>query len=108
MDRQGPIFKLFARQRGSMKKIVKSSPLCILPASLLALGMFLSLARFVQAQNQDVLVIEITARKYEYSISPVHVRLGTKVQLKITATDHDHVSKSQMSPMVPNRTVSVA
>ena len=91
-----------------MKKIVKSSPLCILPASLLALGMFLSLARFVQAQNQDVLVIEITARKYEYSISPVHVRLGTKVQLKITATDHDHVSKSQMSLMVPNRTVSVA
>ena len=72
-----------------MKKIVKSSPLCILPASLLALGMFLSLARFVQAQNQDVLVIEITARKYEYSISPVHMRLGTKVQVKITATDQD-------------------
>jgi len=54
------------------------------------------------------LVIEITARKYEYSISPVHMRLGTKVQLKITATDHDHVSKSRMSPMVPNQTVSVA
>jgi len=36
------------------------------------------------------LVIEITAKKYEYSISPVHVMLRTKVQLKITATDHDH------------------
>jgi cytochrome c oxidase subunit 2 len=35
-------------------------------------------------------VIELTAKKYEYSSSPVHVKSGTKVQLKITATDHDH------------------
>jgi cytochrome c oxidase subunit II len=44
----------------------------------------------VAAGDQKVQVIELTAKKYEYSPSPVHVRAGTKVQLKITATDHDH------------------
>ena len=39
---------------------------------------------------QDVKVIEVTAKKYEYSPSPIHVKLGAKVQLKIAATDHAH------------------
>ena len=43
-----------------------------------------------QGQDQETQVIELTAKKYEYSASPVHVKAGTKVQLKITATDHDH------------------
>jgi cytochrome c oxidase subunit II len=73
-----------------MKMIAKRSALCILSASLLALSMLLSLPTPVRAQNQDVQVIEITAKKYEYSPGPVHVKAGTKVQLKITATDHDH------------------
>ena len=42
------------------------------------------------AQNQDVQVIEIAARKYEYSPAPIHIKRGTRVQLKVTATDHDH------------------
>jgi len=90
MDDKTDIQIVRTTKEGSMKKTVKRSPLYIVIASLLTLAMFLSLARFVQAQNQDVLVIELTAKKYEYSISPAHVRLGTKVQLKITATDHDH------------------
>jgi cytochrome c oxidase subunit II len=44
----------------------------------------------VVAEDQKVQVIELTAKKYEYSPSPFHVKAGTKVQLKITATDHDH------------------
>jgi heme/copper-type cytochrome/quinol oxidase subunit 2 len=32
----------------------------------------------------------MTAKKYGYSASPVHVKVGTKVQFKITAIDHDH------------------
>jgi cytochrome c oxidase subunit 2 len=32
----------------------------------------------------------MTAKKYEYSPSPVHVKQGTKVQLKITAIDRNH------------------
>jgi heme/copper-type cytochrome/quinol oxidase subunit 2 len=87
-----------------MKKIAKRSLLYILPASLLTLAMFLPLSRSGRAQNQDGLVIEITAEKYEYSISPVHVKIGTKVLLKITATDHDHGFKIAAVPdgSVPN------
>jgi cytochrome c oxidase subunit 2 len=81
-----------------MKKIAKSCPLTILTATLLALTMLLTLSRSARAQKQDVQVIEITAKKYEYSISPVHVKIGTKVQLKITATDHDHGFKIAAFP----------
>jgi heme/copper-type cytochrome/quinol oxidase subunit 2 len=73
-----------------MKKISKLSPLFIVSAALLALGMFLSHPGSIRATGQDVQVIEITAKKYEYSASPVHVKAGAKVQLKITAIDHDH------------------
>ncbi|HET9406199.1 MAG TPA: cupredoxin domain-containing protein [Candidatus Sulfotelmatobacter sp.] len=35
-------------------------------------------------------VIEVTAKKYEFNPSPIRVKQGTKVQLKITATDRTH------------------
>jgi heme/copper-type cytochrome/quinol oxidase subunit 2 len=73
-----------------MEKLAKHSRLFIVSAALLALGLSLSLPGFVGANSQDVRVIEITAKKYEYSNSPIHLRVGTKVQLKITAIDHDH------------------
>lgn len=37
-----------------------------------------------------VQVIEVTARKYVFEPSPIHVKVGMRVQLKITATDHTH------------------
>jgi len=73
-----------------MKKIAKRFLLSIVPKSLLGLAIFLSLSGSVRAQVQSAQVIEVTAKKYEYSNSPVHVKIGTKVQLKVTATDHDH------------------
>ena len=87
-----------------MKKIANRSALSILPASLLALALFVSPSRSVLAQSQDVQVIQITAKKYEYSVSPVHVKVGSKVQLKITAIDHDHGFKIAAVPdgAVPN------
>jgi hypothetical protein len=45
-----------------------------------------------------VQVVELTAKKYEYSPSPVHVKTGTKVQLKITAVDHGHGFKIAVFP----------
>jgi len=81
-----------------MKKIAKRYPLSIVSAALLALGIFLSHPGPIQATSQDVQVIEITAKKYEYSASPVHVKVGTKVQLKITAIDHDHGFKISNVP----------
>lgn len=69
-------------------------------ASVFALALALSLpkASSVAAQDQNAQVIEITAKKYEYSNSPIHVKAGTKVQLKITATDHDHGFKIATVP----------
>jgi heme/copper-type cytochrome/quinol oxidase subunit 2 len=88
----------FALPRGTMNKIAQRFPWPILSASLLAFAIFLSLSRSASAQIQDVQVIEITAKKYEYSASPIHVKSGTKVQLKITATDHDHGFKIAAAP----------
>jgi cytochrome c oxidase subunit 2 len=89
-----------------MKKIAKRFPLSIVPKSLLSLATLLSLSASVRAQVQGAKVIEVTAKKYEYSSSPVHVKNGTKVQLKITATDHDHGFKIAAVPdgAVPNGT----
>ncbi|HKW89421.1 MAG TPA: cupredoxin domain-containing protein [Candidatus Acidoferrales bacterium] len=39
---------------------------------------------------ENVQAIEISAKKYEFDPSPIHVKAGAKVQLKITATDHNH------------------
>jgi cytochrome c oxidase subunit 2 len=62
----------------------------IVPKSMLGLAILLSPSGLVRAQGQGAQVIEVTSKKYEYSSSPVHVKIGTTVQLKITATDHDH------------------
>jgi cytochrome c oxidase subunit 2 len=43
-----------------------------------------------QASTQNVKVIEVSAKKYEFTPSPIHVKQGTKAQLRITATDHAH------------------
>src|ERR1700744_6692809 len=76
-----------------MKKHVNRSKLQLLSISLLGFALSFSVPSSVRAQTQEVQVIEITARKYEYSGSPIHVKLGSKVKLKINATDHHHVFK---------------
>ena len=38
----------------------------------------------------EVQVINVTAKKYEFDPSPIRVKQGAKVQLKITAKDHAH------------------
>ena len=60
--------------------------------------MFFSPSSSAQGQDQETRVIELAAKKYEYSPSPVHIKAGTKVQLKITATDHDHGFKVATVP----------
>jgi len=81
-----------------MEKIANHSLLVIVSATLLALGTHLSLPESIRATSSDVRVIEIAAKKYEYSNSPVHVKVGSKVQLKITAIDHDHGFKIASAP----------
>ena len=79
--------------------MTKSASFYILRAlALLGLVAFCLPGGRISAQNQNVQVIEVTAKKYEYSPEPIHVKRGTKVQLKITATDHDHGFKIAALP----------
>jgi cytochrome c oxidase subunit 2 len=48
--------------------------------------------------NQNAQVIEVTAKKYEFNPSPIRVKQGTKVQLKITALDRTHGFKISLNP----------
>src|SRR5260370_42563705 len=81
---------------------MKGIPIRTLVRALLAfsvaLAFYLPQPSPVVAQDQNVQVIELTAKKYEYSPSPVHIKAGTKVQLKINAVDHDHGFKIAAVP----------
>jgi heme/copper-type cytochrome/quinol oxidase subunit 2 len=81
-----------------MKKTIIRTLLSMVGALVLAPTIFFPQSRSVLAEEQNVQVIELTAKKYEYSSSPVHVKAGTKVQLKITAVDHDHGFKIAVVP----------
>ncbi len=56
----------------------------------------------VAAQDQNAQIIEISAKKYEYSPSPIHVKAGSIIQLKSPLSTTIMVSKSAPSPMAPN------
>ena len=51
-----------------------------------------------QTPAQNVQVVNMTAKKYEYTPASVHVKKGTKVQLRITALDHQHGFKINVYP----------
>jgi cytochrome c oxidase subunit II len=80
----------FISSGDSMKSFKTNYLLYALAIAFFALSVLLVHPKAVVAQDQNVQVIEVTAKKYEYSPSPIHVKSGSKVQLKITATDHDH------------------
>ena len=50
------------------------------------------------SESGNVQVIEVTAKKYDFTPSPIRVKQGTKVRLKITATDHSHGFKIREFP----------
>jgi cytochrome c oxidase subunit II len=47
---------------------------------------------------RDVQVIQVTAKKYEYAPSPIRVKQGSKVQLRITSLDRTHGFKINLYP----------
>lgn len=69
----------------------------LLPVSLL-MAATLSLTSGTAARSatpspdtsERVQVIDVTAKKYEFDPSPIRVKQGARVQLKIRATDHAH------------------
>ena len=80
-----------------MKKSVRVHLVSVSFAVALVLAYILPQKDLVLAQDQATQIIELSA-KYEYSPSPVRIKAGTKVQLKITATDHDHGFKIAVVP----------
>ena len=48
--------------------------------------------------DQNVQVIEVLAKKYEYTPSPIRVQSGAMVQLKITSLDKTHGFKINLYP----------
>jgi cytochrome c oxidase subunit II len=48
--------------------------------------------------DQGVQVIEVTAKKFEYSPSPIRVKLGSQVRLRITSLDKTHGFKIGLYP----------
>ena len=72
--------------------------LCVSIALFAALTLKQAPQTAAQSQDQSVQVIQMTAKKYEFSPLTVHVKAGTKVQLKITAMDRDHGFKTAVIP----------
>jgi cytochrome c oxidase subunit 2 len=68
---------------------MKTSKIVVLTFGLLALFL-LAEARDSNGAAAGVHEIPMTAKKYEYSPSSIHVKKGEHVKLLITALDHDH------------------
>ncbi len=66
-------------------------------SSILSVGAF-ACQQQPPPQNQNAQVIDMTAKKYKFIPSPIHVKKGTKVELRITATDHNHGFKINIYP----------
>jgi len=70
-------------------------------AILLAGLLFVGAAMRAGAQaktEESVQVVEMTAKKYDYSPDEIRVKKGTRVQLKIRATDRTHGFKIWLYP----------
>ena len=69
-----------------------------LPVALLLMAAALALTNGIDvgpsnrspSPTDGVQLVDVKAKKYEFDPSPIRVKQGTKVQLKITATDHAH------------------
>jgi heme/copper-type cytochrome/quinol oxidase subunit 2 len=64
--------------------------LLIVAASIVTSHSFGGVNRSSSASSDNVQVINVTAKKYEFNPSSIRVKAGARVQLKITATDHAH------------------
>jgi heme/copper-type cytochrome/quinol oxidase subunit 2 len=90
--------RLFVKKGDLMNRFAIRSIVATLSAFPLALALCLLQPAPVSAQEQKAQVIELSAKKYEYSISPLHVKVGARIVLKITAADHDHGFKIAPAP----------
>jgi heme/copper-type cytochrome/quinol oxidase subunit 2 len=85
-----PYPHISAQSGSSMKRLVPRTLLLVSAGIGLWVAVFFPYPRSVLARDDSPQVIEVTAKKYEYSPAPIHVKRGAKIELKITAIDHDH------------------
>jgi cytochrome c oxidase subunit 2 len=78
-------------------RIVRRALALFLSIAFSATGAFAGSSNGAQA-NQNVQTIEMTAKKYEFNPSPIHVKQGTTVRLKITSLDRAHGIKIEPYP----------
>lgn len=76
---------------------------CLLTLSLLIAGTITLAGHAVRPAHgaspaETVQTIEVTAKKYEFDPSTIQVKQGTRVQLKIRATDHAHGFRISETP----------
>jgi cytochrome c oxidase subunit II len=74
----------------SMRKFASPALVLVLVAVGVWLSVFFLYLRPARADGGNTQVIQVTAKKYEYSPAPIHVKRGAKIELEITAMDHDH------------------
>ena len=79
-----------------MKRFADATAVC----AVLGLAVSLAFAQpsSTQTAAAPVKVIEMTAKKYDYTPSEIRVKKGTRVQLKIRATDRAHGFKIALYP----------
>jgi len=66
------------------------APVSLLIAATLSLSSRPALRMSRPSPADGMQVVNVTAKKYEYEPATIRVKQGTRVQLKITATDHAH------------------
>src|ERR1700730_14759008 len=62
----------------------------LLVGAALAVSVFCPTIASRADQDEQVQVIEVTAKKYVFNPSPIRVKQGTRVRLRFTALDKDH------------------
>jgi cytochrome c oxidase subunit 2 len=69
---------------------MKTSKIVLLAFSVMAFFLLLAAPGESRGAAAGVHEIRMTAKKYEFSPSSIHVKKGEHVKLLITAVDHDH------------------
>jgi len=72
---------------GTMQKAIVAVAVSV---GLTVLPLCVGIAQGTAGQNQAPQIIEVPAKKYDFTPSQIHVKLGTRVELKVHSEDETH------------------